>query len=114
MALLIRKYRSATLMEAVVATALVVIVFMVASLVINNLLKSYYLGKTQDVAYRVNQLRYQMCYSKIIVPYKEKYGSWSINAEIERDATTEFLQFEATNEASGKTFRRSFIIYGQD
>lgn len=114
MALLKRKLGSATLMEVVVATALIVVIFVVASLVLNNLLKSYYLGRTHQATYRINQLHYQLSNGTIVVPYHERYGDWDIEIKKESARGETCVAFRAENQESGKTVRRAYIIYEKE
>lgn len=74
----LKKIRSATLVEAIVATALIVIIFVVASLVLNNLLINSFKKNTHNADCRVKELLYLAKNSEIQLPYSENFGKWDI------------------------------------
>jgi hypothetical protein len=74
---ILRKLKSATLVEALVATVLIVVIFMVAS-TMNNLVLNTYSKKEFIVNYRLNVLEYELQNHKRQVPYSEEYQDWKI------------------------------------
>lgn len=74
----LRKLKSATLVEALVATVLIVVIFMVASTILNNLVLNTYSKKEFIVNYRLNVLEYELQNHKRQVPYSEEYQDWKI------------------------------------
>ena len=86
----LRKLRSATLVEALIATVLIVVIFMVASTILNNLVLNTYSKKEFIVNYRLNVLEYELQNHKRPVPYSEEYQGWKIviNSKIINGITT--------------------------
>ena len=80
----LRKIKSATLIESLVATVLIVVVFVVASLILNNLMFNSFSRKTHDVETRIYELEYQIKHNTIKLPYHEEFGNWKIDIATKR------------------------------
>ena len=70
---LLKKVSSATLVEVLVATVLVVIIFMIASMILNNLITSTYKQNTHAIETKLNRLEYDIQHHTIDLPYEEKF-----------------------------------------
>ncbi|MGS2765225.1 hypothetical protein [Sinomicrobium sp. M5D2P9] len=82
MAVLKKKYRkvkASTLMETLVATVLIVVIFMVTSLVLNNLFSGSVSQDTRKIENRLRVLGYMVQRNKIELPYSEDFGEWNIS-----------------------------------
>ena len=65
-------------METLVATVLIVIVFMVASMVLNNLFAGSVVKNDDQIKQELLQLQYQYEYGKLEIPHYEEIGPWDI------------------------------------
>lgn len=99
---LLKKIRSATLIEALVATVLIVIVFVVASLILNNLLFNSFSRNTHAVENRISELEYQLQYKTIQLPYKEEFDKWDIVLEKEIKDNNTWIKSSASNKIINK------------
>lgn len=63
-------------METLVATVLIVVLFMVASLVLNNLFINTITKSDQQVRQELLALQYQFRNAKLELPYTEEMGAW--------------------------------------
>ena len=68
-----KKIPASTLMETLVATSIILIVFVVASLVLMNTFKSVAERDTFSVKNRLEKLEYLIKHEKITLPYNETY-----------------------------------------
>lgn len=75
---LLKKIKSATLVETLTASVLIIVVFMVASLSINNIIKNTVNKNGNEVLQRVKELYYLTNHQKIKLPYNEEYKNWDI------------------------------------
>lgn len=66
-------------METLVATVLIVVIFMVTSLVLNNLFAGSIKQNTWKVENRLRTLEYMIQHNKIELPYSEDFGEWNIS-----------------------------------
>ena len=99
---LLRKIRSATLIESLVATVLILIVFVVASLVLNNLIFNSFSRNTHGVETRLEELHYMTRQGQIKLPYREEYKQWRIAIQREEINNQIWLQSAAQHSGNGK------------
>ncbi|GGB73401.1 hypothetical protein GCM10007424_11640 [Flavobacterium suaedae] len=99
---LLKKIKSATLIETLTATVLIVIVFIVASLILNNLLFNSFQAKTHNVETRINELRYQVQHNTLKLPYQEELGNWNIELQLVEENNTTWLNASAKNKNTNK------------
>lgn len=78
MALLKGKVRASTLLETIVATVLILVIFAISSLVINSVFINGLKGNPSQVRDRMNFLEYELINGKIELPYSEDFGPWEI------------------------------------
>lgn len=78
MALLKKKTNAASLVEVLVASVLIIIVFTISSLTINNLFKGSYRSNQLAVESKLNELAYLYLNSKLKLPFYESYKSGEI------------------------------------
>jgi len=72
------KIKGATLIETLTASVLIVIIFMIASLSINSIVKNTAKKDNNIVRSRVKELYYMSLHDKLKVPYSEEYANWNI------------------------------------
>lgn len=76
---ILKKINSATLIETLTASVLIVIVFMMASLTINSVFKGTVKKDVSAIETKVKQLYYLQLHQKIKLPYEETYLNWEIS-----------------------------------
>ena len=94
-------------METMVATVLIVIIFMVASLVMNALLAARIKGDTQAITEELQQLEYQYQSNKLSIPYVEDWEEWKITVESEGTHT---VLFSAVHQESKKEVNTTLVV----
>lgn len=92
-------------METMVATVLIVVLFLMASMILNSVFASSIKGNTQNVSARINELEYQYANGLILAPYFETYNDWEIVLEIQNIKNDELLNIEATHIKTNKTIK---------
>lgn len=105
---LLKKIRSATLMESLVATVLVVILFMIASLILNTVIVNTYKQNTHAVETRLNRLEYEIQHHMGELPHDEKYQNWQISIK-QKDQISTIVILAATNDSGKKEILRELI-----
>ena len=91
------------------ASILVVIIFMIASLVLNNLVLNTFSKNTHPVENRLNELEYELQNGLIELPYEENYKGWDIMISSEKKDSQKELLMVATNEKITKEISRERI-----
>ncbi|SFJ00131.1 PulJ/GspJ family protein [Olleya namhaensis] len=103
---LVYRLKGSTLMETLVATVLIVVVFIMASMVLNTIFSSSIKNNTRAIKAQLNQLQYLKLNDKLELPYQESLGDWSISVEKYIENNQTIIEFEATNINTNKTIER--------
>ncbi|MFT6637651.1 MAG: hypothetical protein ACJAYP_000207 [Flavobacterium sp.] len=90
----LKKIRSATLMETLVATVIIVLVFLISSMVINNIFFNTFHQKRQLIETSLNELEYKYYNNLIDLPYNANLENWNVEVFLEEDNK---VIFKATN-----------------
>lgn len=102
----LKKIKGSTLMETLVATVLIVVVFMLASMILNNLFSSSIKGDTRDVEAVLNELEYRYINNKVQVPYKADFNKWHISIDSYGDGSKTVVEFRAIQAGTTKTITK--------
>ncbi len=65
-------------METMVATVLIVVIFMISSMLLNTIFTSSIIGNTNPVQERMLELEYAYKKGMVTVPYVEEWNTWTI------------------------------------
>ncbi len=95
---ILKKIRSATLVETMVASVIIVIVFVVASLSVNNIFRGTINSDDSALRNRINELTYFIQNKKIKVPFYEETALWDIAIEKQGEETV----MEINNKKNGR------------
>lgn len=96
-------------METLVATVLIVIIFMITSMLLNSIFVNSTKRSNNDIGTRIKQLQYQFSNGKISVPYNEEVGEWEIAVFREKEQGLEHIVFKATNITSQKSLEQTIL-----
>ncbi len=97
---LLKKLKSATLIEALVATIIIIIIFMISSLILNNLLATSFSKNTHGVENRIHEIIYSFDNNKFKLPYNEEYEQWDIEVFSEGNENIPLLFCRAVHKDS--------------
>lgn len=75
---ILKKIRSATLVETMVASVLIVIVFLIASLSLNNVFRGTINSDNSALRNRITELTYFVRNKKVNIPFYEDTSLWEI------------------------------------
>jgi len=78
---ILKKIKAATLMETLIATVLIMVIFIVASLILNNLFSSSIKSKTRGISAQLNEIEYLYINDKITLPFYDDFNEWNIVVE---------------------------------
>ncbi len=82
---LLKKVRAATLVETMVASVIIIIVFLIASLSVNNIFRGTINSDDTLLQNRINELTYFINHEKIKIPFYEETNLWDIGIESGED-----------------------------
>ena len=102
----LKKIKGSTLMETLVATVLIVITFMLASMVLNKIFYSSIKNDSRNIKAYLNELQYFQQHNTFQLPYHDSYGDWNISIDKYTENGQTFIELEAINSQTKKS-----IIY---
>jgi len=100
---ILKKIKGSTLMETLIATVLIVIIFMLASMTLNNLFSNTINNSTQAIKTHLNELEYLEKNIQLQLPYTETFQSWNVTIATYKENNKLFIEFEAVNPKTNKT-----------
>ena len=104
-----KKARAATLIESLVASVIIIAIFTIASLTLNNVFKGSIDGNHSDIENRLNELEYLLLHDKIVVPYTEGYKEYQISISKTKEITPSIYIMEYRKDELETTRQR--VIY---
>ncbi|WP_350284660.1 hypothetical protein [uncultured Croceitalea sp.] len=99
---LLKKLKSSTLMETMVATVLLVIVFMVASLIMNSLLAAQSKNDVTGLDQQLKKLEYRYLNQRLPLPHAETWKDWEIMVLEQDNNGRPMVQLSAKQDALKK------------
>ena len=94
---ILKKVKSATLMETMVATVLIVVLFMMASLIINSLMAAQAKSNKEPIREHLHTVEYSLQSKTYPLPYYEDWRGWQISGEENIIDGIPFIRIEAVN-----------------
>ena len=107
----LKKIRGATLMETLVATVLIVVIFTLASLILNNTFSNHIKDNRHDLYNEIYELEYLWLTDVVEVPYTSSYKNWTIHLNTTIDNGDERLVVHAVQNKSQKEITRVTYAY---
>ena len=96
-------------METLVASVLIIVVFMVASLILNTMFSNTITSNTRAIETHLNELEYLYETDKLLLPYNDTFNNWSVSITKFKDKEQLKVAFEATQLKTKKTIIRTAI-----
>ena len=109
---ILRKVKSATLIETLIATVLIVIVFLLSAMIINSIFFNTFHQKKDVVVNRLDELEYNCINNSIELPYQEEYENWTI--QIDKKKNVKELKIIAINKTTGKEIERDLYLLANE
>ncbi len=104
-----KKLRASSLVETLVATVIIVLMFAVASLTLNNVFKNSIQNNTDSIDNQLNYLVYQYKNEQINIPFTDEYEDWEITIQKETKKSEKYILFEATNNKYKKSVLKKLV-----
>lgn len=103
------KLKASTLIETLVASVIIVIIFSIASLTLNTIFKNSIHGNTEAIETHINKLMYLYQHHKIDSKYHEDFNNWEIDFSQRIDQSMTYILIEATNIKTNKKITKKMI-----
>ena len=101
--------KASTLIETLVATVIIVLIFGIASLTLNSIFKNTIQGNTQAIDNHLNKVLYLYQHQKIANDFTEDFYNWEVNLTTQIENNIEFAVLKATNNKTGKEIIKKSI-----
>lgn len=75
------KLKASSIVETLVASIIMVIIFSIASLTLNNVFKSIIKKDISQIENHLNKLNYLQQNNKVAIPYFEEFNGWKISIQ---------------------------------
>ncbi len=98
----LKKIKASTLVESLVASVIIVVVFTIASLTLNNVFGNAIRSNTSRVEHRMHTIHYLFISEKITMPYKESFENWTIHLHKTKELGNDLITIEASQGGSKK------------
>ncbi len=105
----LKRIKGSTLMETLVATVLIVIIFMISSMLLNTIFLNSIKGKNHDITERLYQLRYEYAHESFDLPYYEDLGDWEFSIVKELNEGVGIIVFKAENSVTKKSCSKKLV-----
>ena len=103
---IIKKVKASTLVEVLVASVLIIVVFAIASLSLNNIFKSTIKGNISSIENELNKVHYLYQHQKIPATYATDFGDWEIEIVKQSQNSTSTILLQATNSKTEQKITR--------
>jgi len=107
----LKKIKASTLVETITASVIIIIVFAIASLTLNNVFASTIKNDTNQIENHIQKLEYQYVNNNISIPYNEEHKNWEISISKVEENNIGWLMFKAENSITKKSIvkRRMYV-----
>ncbi len=107
----LKKVKASTLVETITASIIIIIVFAIASLTLNNVFASTIKNDTNQIENYIHKLEYEYVNNNFSIPYNEKHENWGISISKVEENNIGWLMFKAENSITKKSIvkRRMYV-----
>lgn len=96
-------------METLVATVLIIIVFVMAGMILNTIFSSTVKNNTHAIDTELVELEYLYHNDKLVVPFYKEIDQWHITIDRFNEEDQNKIEFEAINQVTNKTISKTII-----
>jgi len=101
----LKKIKASSLIETLVATVLIIVIFMIASLTLNNILAGSIRKETGRINTHLNELYYNYLHNQVEIPYYDSFEDWKVSIDTDKDDEG-ILYMEALHTETNKSLER--------
>ena len=102
----LKRLKAASLMETLIATILIMVIFMLSSLILNNLFSNAIKKDKRAITAELNKLEYLYLNNQLQTPLLEEYGMWLITIKREDLQKRKLIILEAEHTENNDHIRR--------
>lgn len=103
------KVKASSLVETLIATVIIMVVFGIAMASISSILKNTVNSSTNKIDSQLNKFVYQYEHGLIIVPDIIEVDRWNVEVKKQKEGVSSFIVFKAVNRDSKKVRTKKVI-----
>lgn len=103
---ILKKIKGSTLIETLVASVLIVVIFMMASMILNNIFLNAVRNDSKAIESHITELEYLYKNEKLILPIYDTFQSWDVSVEKVKTSQGDFISFEAIKQNTNLNYSR--------
>lgn len=100
---ILKKINASTLVETITASLIILIVFTIASLTLNNVFATTIKNDTNQIENHMYKLEYLFKHNKVVVPYKANFSNWQVSIFNEEINNLNWVVFKAEHKKNQKS-----------
>lgn len=108
-----KQIKASSLVETLVATVLIVLLFAIASLTLNNILRNSIKNNTDEIHTELNYLDYLYTYNQINLPFYDTFKDWEIHIYNEQLLEENTVFFNATHTVYNTSIKKIKIHHAK-
>lgn len=105
----LKKIKASTLVEVIIASIIISIVFVIASMTLNNVFASTIKNDTNQVENYLHKLEYQYKNKQISIPLNTEYKNWEITITKVKERNIHWIIFKAESTITKKRVEKKQI-----
>lgn len=106
---ILKKIKASTLVEVITASIIISIVFVIASMTLNNVFASTKKNDTNQIENYLQKLEYQYKNKQISIPLNTEYKNWRITITKVEERNINWIVFKAKNIVTNKSVEKKRI-----
>lgn len=107
-----KKFTASTLIETLVASVLIIIIFSIASMTLNNVFKASYKSNTAAIEAQLSKMIYLYQHKKIELAYNHDSNNYNFSLSKQKLHNTNYIVAEARQIKGSKSIIKSILYEG--
>jgi len=106
---ILKKIKASTLVEVITASIIISIVFVIASMTLNNVFASTIKNDINEINNYLHKLEYQYINKQVSIPLNADYKNWAVTISKVEERNVQWIVFEAENAITKKRVEKKQI-----
>ena len=105
----LKKIKASTLVETITATVIIISVFSIALLTLNNVFASTIKNDKSKINNHLLKLEYQYKNKNLVIPYNEDFENWELSIYLTEEDRVHWVVFKAVNKTTMSVVKKKLI-----
>lgn len=109
----LKKIKASSLIETIIASVIIVIVFSMAILILHSVFKHKISNNTSSLHNHIYELEYRIQHKNIVIPYQETFEDWEITIHEVQENLTPWIVCKAEHLKTKKIVTKRSIYVAE-